>query len=521
MSREAIARSCRAVPGSRSARCAAALVAAAVAVAPCSAQTWRWEGSVGLQETATNNVNLDPDSSRRSDLVTQITPVLVVREASPRTLLEGTVAVPILLYARTGGENNSVYPSLNLFGSLDVYNRILFLEGAVTVSQQFFTPFGAQPADFSNATDNRYRTTTYRVTPYLQGEGPGGWTYELRNNNVWSNLTGAPIDTSNSRYTEWIARVSTAPQRQLGVAANYNYTDVVFNDQEGSLVTQIGRVAPFYNVNPQLRLDATAGYEHNSGFLTSYSGAVYGVGFRWRPTERTSVVGSWEHRYFGSSYFFSFDHRMPRTVWNVTVSRNTTTYPQQLANLTAGTDVAAFLDSLYLSSVPDPATRQQIVQTFLSERGLPSTLANPVTLYAQQIVLQQQQLATFGIIGARNTILFSVYNVKNEPISVSGTPLPPIFSLGNDNTQTGGSVVWTNRLTQAVNLVTSLEAFRTVTNGGPTAKTNQGIARITLTAPITPRTTGFVGARYQQLTSDVAQEYNEAAAFAGVVYTFK
>ena len=117
--------------------------------------------------------------------------------------------VPVVLYARTGDENNNVYPTVNLIGDVNFFDRILHVEGAVFVSQQFFTPFGAQPQDLANATDNRYQTTTYRVSPYIQGIVGNGIAYELRNNNVWTNLSGAPVSTTDSRYTEWLARVST------------------------------------------------------------------------------------------------------------------------------------------------------------------------------------------------------------------------------------------------------------------------------------------------------------------------
>ena len=128
------------------------------------------------------------------------------------------MAIPIVLYARTGDENNSIYPSLNLLGDVDLFEQVLHVEGAVNVAQQVFSPFGAQPADFTSATDNRYRTTTYRISPYVKGVTSNGMSYEVRNNNVWTNLIGAPVTTSNSRYTEFLANVSTPEDRRFGLA---------------------------------------------------------------------------------------------------------------------------------------------------------------------------------------------------------------------------------------------------------------------------------------------------------------
>jgi uncharacterized protein (PEP-CTERM system associated) len=416
-----------------------------------------------LRETWTNNVNLDPTPTRKSDLVTEITPAFAFHEHGDHTKVDASVSLPVLLYARTGSENNSFYPSVNALGDVNFFNGFLHVEGAVTISQQYFTPFGAQPVDLANATDNRYRSTSYSVSPYIQGTAPNGIHYEVRNNNVWTNLSGSPITASNARYTEFLAKAGSPEEARTGWNANYDYTNVQFNDQN-SIKTQLFRVAPFYRVTPQLRMDLSAGYESNDYTLTSSNDFIYGIGFRWRPTERTDVVGRWEHRFFGSSYLFTFDHRTPLTVWNVQVSRNITTYPQQIARLGAGSNVSDFINTLFLSAYPDPALRQQAVEQFIRDRGLPPTLTQPVSLYAEQILLQQSQSATIGLIGARNSIFFSVFNVKTEPISAAGNPLPPSLSRERQYAGRGGALQWTNRLTQAVNLLVNLNAYRTVSN---------------------------------------------------------
>ena len=46
----------------------------------------------------------------------------------------------------------------------------------------------------------------------------------------------------------------------------------------------------------------SGGYEDNRYSVTDYSGAIYGAGLQWKPTERTSLDAKWEHRFFGSSY---------------------------------------------------------------------------------------------------------------------------------------------------------------------------------------------------------------------------
>lgn len=488
---------------------------------PVGAQTWKFLPSIALQETVTNNVDLEATALRTSDLVTQVTPALAFSERGEHTKINGFVSVPILFYARTGSENNSVYPTVDLLGDLNFLNRTLHLEGAVNVSQEFFTPFGAQPQDLTNATNNRYRATTYRVSPYYQGVIGSDVQYELRNNNTWANLDGAPIDTNNSYTTEFLATAGTIGDRTIGWNASYDYSHVKFQNQDSAIVTQLARAAPYYAVTPQFRVDASIGYESNEYLLTSSNGVIYGVGFRWRPTERTNITGNWEHRFFGSSYSFAFDHRTPLTVWNVQVSRNISTYPQQIASLAAGSNVAGSLNQLFLSSIPDPVERQSVVDQLMQSRGLPTTLTSPVSLYTEQILLVQQQTATVGLLGARNSIFLSVFNARNEPISAAGDVLPPSLFSQNANTQTGGNIVWTNRLTQSLNLTASLTLLRTTENAPLEGTTNQGYAQVQLSMPITARMSGFVGARYQALSSDISTDYNEAAAFIGISYALR
>jgi len=162
----------------------------------------------------------------------------------------------------------------------------------------------------------------------------------------------------------------------------------------------------------------------------------------------------------------------------------------------------------------------------IRDRGLPGTLSGPVSLYSNQTLLQEGYSASVALLGARNTVLVSAFWLKNQPITATGTPLPPSLTLGNDNTQIGGTVVWTHQLTPSLNFVSSVEALRTVDNGGAGGQllggtTRQGAVRLGISSPVTARTTVYAGARYQTLQSDVAQDYSETAGFVGLTYTFR
>jgi len=484
-----------------------------------------WSASIGLQETYTNNVNLNPSNVAESAWVTEVTPFLGFRYLGPRASVVGDASLPVLIYAPSGVAENRFYPTVNLLGNVTLIDDFLFVEGAINVGQQFFSPFGAQPPSLTNSTANRYRTTVYRVSPFIKGSTSNGTDYELRNDNVWTNLSGAPIDTNNADYTNFLANV-TNTQTTLGWRASLDYSNVRFNNDQPSTVTQLYRGTGIYTATPSLQLSASGGWEVNDFQFTSSQNAIYGVGFVWRPTPVTRAVGDWEHRYFGPSYLFNFEHTTPLSQWRLNASRNVTTYPQQIANLPSGSNVSTFLNALFLPAIGDAAQRQQVVDQLVRDRGLPTTLSGPVNLYSNQTLLQESYSGSIALIGVRNTILVSAFWLKNQPITATGNSLPPLLSLGNDNTQTGGTVVWTHRLTPNVNFVSSVEGIRTVDNGGAGgslsgAITRGAAVRLGISSPITARTTVYAGARYQSHQSDVSQDYTEAAGFVGLTYTFR
>lgn len=489
-----------------------------LAAAPLQAQSWKVEPAFSAQETLTNNVNLVSDENRRSDWVTQLTPSLRVTEKGARTSLIGFVSLPVLLYARTGSENNNVYPSADLLGDLALVENWLHVEGQVTVSQQYFNPFGGQPLGLDNATQNRYQSETYRITPYVKGVTPGNISYELRNNNVWTNVQNTPVNADDFRYTQFKGNAAQT-ETTTGWQADFDVNDVTINNRD-KFRSRLIRLQPVFKVDPQLKLVGTVGYEENHFPTDESSNGIYGGAFDWRPTPRTTVTGSLEHRYFGPGYLFSFDHRTPLSVWTLRISRSTSSFPQQLANLPAGGDVSALLNNLFLTTIPDPALRQQAIDQFIRDRGLPSVLASPLNLYSQQVFLQESQTASVGLLGTRNTVVLTIFNIKSQPISASGDALTLPVNFGDNSRETGISLVWSHKLTPAVVIDATIERFRTIANQPLEGRTNQTALRVAVSTPLSAKTTMFGGARYQTLSSDVATNYNETAAFIGVTYTF-
>jgi uncharacterized protein (PEP-CTERM system associated) len=505
--------------GFRYRRFAGPMVAAGIlgsASISASAQSWRVEPVVDASFTVSDNIDLAPSDRRKSDLVIQLTPSLRISEKGAHTSVTGTVGAAVLQYARDGGSN--VEPQVSLHGSAELLDRLLFVDGAIEIAPSYFSPFGAQPRNLTNTTANRYTSYTYRVSPYIKRDVGGGLHYEVRDDNIWTSARGAPVATDRSYANDLLATITRDPT-PIGWSVDYTRNDTRFSGQD-SLVSEADRAHALWQPDPQWQFSASAGYENNRYPLSNNSGGIYGFGLRWRPTDRTTVDASWEHRFFGGSYHVSFDHRTPLSVWSLRAARDITTYPQQFAALGAGSDVAVLLDQLFASRVPDPLQRQTVVDQLIRDRGLPAILSSPLTLYSQQITLQESVLATMGLLGARNTVFVTVYRARNEPLPSAGATAGLTDALAN-NTQTGSNAVWTLKLTPLYTLTTIADWIRTVGNGEPARKSNQYTVSSVVEAPLSPLTKVFGGVRYQRFLSDVENDYREAAAFFGVSHTFR
>ena len=482
------------------------------------AQALRIQSSISAQVEATNRVNVDPGAEKQSDIVTQITPRFTIDERGAHSSIIGTVALPIVLYARNSG-NNDVRPEVALIAHREVVPQFFFVDASASVSQQYVSAFGPRPTDVTSATNNRNTAQSYRVSPYFRGQAANDISYELRDNNDWTIANGI-VGSADRAYTnEVLGRIERRPQ-PFGWAADYDRLDTRFTGSQ-PLITESERGRLRWSPTPEWQLAAIAGYEDNRYPLASYSGAIYGLEAKWRPSNRTNVDTVWEHRFFGSSYHVGIEHRLPLSVWSLSASRDITTYPQQLASLQQGADVNALLNRLFSSRVADPIQRQTLVDEVISGRGLPSVLSTPLSLFTQQVTLQENIQGTVGLLGARNSVFVTAYRSRSEPLLSAAQSALDVLLSQVDNTQTGTTAVWTHNLTRLYVLSTSVDWVRTVANDASDRHSSQVAAQSMVSAALSPLTHAFAGLRYLRFSSNVSAAYDEVAAFVGVTYVFR
>lgn len=492
-------------------------LATSVVSAQIEVESVRIVPTVSAQVTYTDNVNLQSDADKQSAFVLELVPGVNVSVRRPRARLQGSIRAPFV-YETGGRDSSKIVPQVNLSGRLEAVDDFFFIEGAASVSQQYFSPFGARSPSLANDPDNRYTSQSYRLSPVITGELRPAVRYELRNDNLWTIASDAPGSTSNAYNNRLTARLDREAT-PFGWRAEYLREQLEFRS-ESTQVSQVARLSAVWRPDAQLELSLIAGYEDLKIPGDNPNGVIYGVSARWRPTPRTSVDANWQDRAFGSSYGVAIAHRTPLSVWSLDASRGITNFPQQLAQFPVGSSVPALLDQLFLSRVPDAAERELAVIRFMQEQGLGIVLSEPFALFAVQYRFVEQVRATVGLLGVRNSVFVTAYRVRTSPITRT-IDAPIDLAAVEGNTQTGGGATWTTRLSSITTFSLSGDVVRSESQARAGLHTDQGFIRANLTTSLSARTSAFAGVRLQKLRSDVRPDARETAVFAGVSHTFR
>jgi uncharacterized protein (PEP-CTERM system associated) len=489
---------------------------------------WKLGAAIGAGVTLTDNVNLAPSSSAQSDLIFNVTPSLTANLDGARLKVRASFAPTFYKYVETS-QNDYVANNLNAFALLEAAEKFFYIEATAQILQTYVSPFATQPTNGTSVTNNRTQTTLLGLSPYIKSTTSSGISYLIRDDN---NLThnnavyggNAALGVPNSYSNTFLANVDGPTDRALQWGANYTYSYVDFENQN-PFKSQIARGKLTHPFSVELSGYVDAGYETNDYTFSSYQGPVYGAGFTWQPTPRTNLNGFIEHRFFGPSYGLNFNHRTRATAWTLQASRNSTNYPQQLLSLPVG-PTARVLDAVLQARIPDPVQRQQAVNNFIQQNGLPASLGSPMTFYTNQIYVLENVTATIAIIGARNQVTLTLFWSNSVPVSASGQFLPPDPSLFiNALKQTGATLGFSHQLSAQTSLYANANLVYSTAPQSSVSSVNspwtrQYTTQLGLSHQFSPKTSGTLGVRFVRYNSTVFSSYTEEAVLAGILHTF-
>lgn len=484
--------------------------ATVVCVGAASAQsaTFSIVPSVSISETATDNRDLANGDKRKADLISSISPGVVL--TARRGAVQGTLSYSLngLVHARDSSENQ-IQHQLQASGQATGMDGRVGVNAMASASMQTISAYGTQSADPALNGGNQTQTFSYSISPYLAGRLLGDTSYRVQS--AYSQTrTGndgigntASLSSSAGLGGRWsVVGWSLDGVRQISETGDRP------RSHTGSVIGGLS-----YAPDVEWLFKARVGGETND-ILTGQSerSTTWGAGVTWLPGPRTSLRADYDHRYFGRSYALAVSHRTARTVWTLSDSRNVNIGGSQ------GRAVVSLYDLMFAqlaSAVPDPAQRDLAVRSYLQANGLDAGTQVIVGGFLNSApTVQRQQALSVLYSGLRSTTVFSMTRTASTAVGNSDAGSQSRLAPS----QTGVNVSWSHRLSPEASLVVSASQQHTSGNG---IQSGNDLRTITATwsSRLGPYTNVSLGLRHSQFDSDT-NPYTESAVLGSVRMQF-
>ena len=476
-----------------------------------AAQSVRVTPTFDTELTWTDNVDAEPNG--RDDFILEVTPGVSVTRTGGRMTGSLSARLRNLMYANDTDANTS-FVSLNGSGTYEAIEDLLFIDASASVSRSNLSAFSGRGTGDPFSVDPDNETRTWSITPRLESDlrfgeaGRGSIRYSSRGINSNSGGLG------NQRADTWDVSLSDPGGfRFLGWGIDYSRTDLDGGTSANSVQTeQTLRGTLFANISSQFRVRGILGRESNDyedGVETSSD--IVGGGIDWYPTDRTVITATVEDRFFGRGYDVSFNHRMSRSVWFVSASRDTSSLARDLGP-------AIVFDQGCFELVSDPTYRPDITDPVERERLLLDCLS--LTLLRTNAAYVDRSLSGgFSLLGVRNTLSFSATRSDRSNLSELSGLLPDDDFRNTDRVRTTSATVsWSHQLTGTSSLIASLTRSRSESLDEADLDTRRLTGTIGVSRALGPHTQG--GLRYRYQKSEGTNEYTENSVTATVGMRF-
>ncbi len=462
--------------------------------------------SLSVTETLSDNPQLR-STGKSFDALTQLTAGLRLSSRTGR--VQGSLDYTLngYFYGREHAKN-AARNSLAANGRAELVENWLSLDANASIAQQAESAFGVQSADPALSTANRTEVRSYQIGPTARGAIGNLANYQA-NMSQGGTRTDSTTARGNSDSTSGSLVFSSRGTAALGWTASLSKRHISY---EGSRSNDTGSasLALNYLVAPELRLSATAGREStNVATLDKSSSSTWGLGADWSPSERTRLNGQFNHRFFGNSYQLSFDHRMPRSSFRLSASRDLSN-PQDLGNGGLGSTYDLLFAQL-AATVPDPSARDLRVRELMQGSGLTPGGQTSPTFLAGAATLQQRFEASYSLQGVRSNMALSASTSNSRRLDPLATGVDDLSGGGNLN-QRMLTLTLGHRLTPVMGV--SLDLSRQDSSSSTTSLfTSLRSVRASLTTSVGPRSTASLSARHVSFASSTAP-YSENALIA-------
>jgi len=168
-------------------------------------------------------------------------------------------------------------------------------------------------------------------------------------------------------------------------------------------------------------------------------------------------------------------------------------------------------------------TRRSVRQLEILRRtGLPPFLAGPQSVYTEQVTLLESAVASFAILGVRNSLTLTGFSTSQERLSDDlAVTVGDVFSTVDEFTTRGISVALAHYLS-ALTTITGTYLHSVSESSTTLIESTLNDYRLRWTHRLTPKTSLFSVARYVRFDSEGSgfSGYQERAVLAGFDHVF-
>lgn len=407
----------------------------------CRAE-WKVIPTLQVRESYSDNVGNQADDQARGSFISEAAPSVSVTGIGPRLKFDGSAEWRKYAYSNTDTPNvRNSDRRYQATAEATAVKELLYVDASANGSRQAVSAFGPVPNN-SYTARNGTNISTWSISPYLRHRFGSTATMTARLSR--DSVEGGGSGFGNSLATTRAVDVTSGPAfPDLGWNVHYSHQDM--NAQRsGDTSTENSLVGLQYRATAHLSLTSTVGYDKYEyrAFSERTRGRAWSGGFIWQPSSRTKVAASIGRRYYGKTGSFDGSYRTRHSVWALTYSDIVTTTRSQFL-LPAAVDTAAMLGRLFAGTYPDPVLRQQAVQAYMAQAGLPPTLVDSINYLSNRYMRNKRLQGSVTFKGARSNLLLSVFKERTAALSLQqedSALLPTqLSSLNEDTNQRGAS----------------------------------------------------------------------------------
>ncbi|MGH8501176.1 MAG: TIGR03016 family PEP-CTERM system-associated outer membrane protein [Gammaproteobacteria bacterium] len=304
--------------------------------APAEAANWNFTPYLVLGQAYTDNVSQAPKGEEQDEFISLLNPGFFLIRDQGRVRANIAYQMQNLYYAKES--DFETFHQLDAFGVAEVAQDHVFIDASSSISQQVIDARQAAPVSNLSLNDNRADVFTAAVSPYVRQQF-GATTEAIaryRYGIVDFDDDEAGGVTDDITVNGGLLGVGALPEeRRYGWLAAYSQERVGREDTDAVDTFERAGLRLDYMLTRVIGLTALGGYEENdfeSTTVTDFNtkGEYWEAGVRLQPTSQDLIEARYGERFFGNTFFFSWDRLGRRFATRIAYTEDVTTVAQSL-----------------------------------------------------------------------------------------------------------------------------------------------------------------------------------------------